>query len=180
MTIHSPSTKLTYRDYLQIPADLLRHEIIDGEHFMNAAPSTYHQTILGRLHVELFRQIESTGKGRVLVAPTDVQLSPHDVVQPDLLVICTSRTSIITPTKIKGPPDLVIEILSPATAEHDTARKRELYERSGVAEYWIVDPEDQTIEQLVLKDGRYTVVPTAEVLHPAILDGVAVPVRSLW
>ena len=88
-------TKLTYEDYALLPDDGKIHEIIDGDHYMTPAPATYHQTLSRRIQFQLYRQIEEKDLGFVFDAPTDVQLSDIDIVQPDLLVIHASRKSII-------------------------------------------------------------------------------------
>jgi len=177
--VHPPA-KLGYREYCCFPDDGRRHEIIDGDHYVNPAPSTYHQTVSRRLQHQLYMQIELTGQGVVYNAPVDVQLTDHDIVQPDLVVVLTSRMQMITPTKIKGVPDLLVEILSPSTASNDATLKKQLYERVGVAEYWIVDPDNHTLEQLVLTDGRYARRPEAESIPLSILEGVAVRLADVW
>lgn len=148
-------TKLTYEEYAQFPADGRRHELIDGEHFVTPAPDTGHQTISRRIQFQLYRQIEEHGLGEVYDAPTDLQLSPTNVVQPDLIVVLAARRQIITPKKIKGVPDLVVEILSESTEKVDQSLKKELYRRSGVPEYWVVDPGEHAVEQYVLREGSY-------------------------
>lgn len=177
--VHPPA-KLGYREYCCFPDDGRRHEIIDGDHYVNPAPSTYHQTVSRRLQHQLYTQIELTGRGVVYDAPVDVQLTDHDIVQPDLVVVLTSRMQMITPTKIKGVPDLLVEILSPSTASNDATLKKQLYERVGVAEYWIVDPDNHTVEQLVLADGRYERRPAADAIPLSILEGVAVRLADVW
>ncbi|HQX51585.1 MAG TPA: Uma2 family endonuclease, partial [Planctomycetaceae bacterium] len=156
-------TKLTYADYMQIPEDLCQHEIIDGEHYVNPAPNLYHQTVSRRIQFILYAQIELRNLGVVFNAPCDVQLSPHDILQPDLAVVLAQRKHILTPTKIKGTPDLVVEILSPSTEARDRNLKRERYQAVGVPEYWIVDPFEHTVEQLVLRDGVYQQLPESTV-----------------
>ena len=155
MSILPNTNEWTYEQYALIPNDGLRHEIVNGAHFMNPAPNLYHQTVSRRIQFQLYRVIEIAGKGVVFNAPVDVQLSNRDIVQPDLVVIETSRQKIMTPTKIKGIPNLLVEILSPSNADYDLKKKRELYERSGVPEYWIVLPDEQQLIQLSLIDGRY-------------------------
>jgi Uma2 family endonuclease len=177
--VHPPA-KLGYREYCCFPDDGRRHEIIDGDHYVNPAPSTYHQTVSRRLQHQLYTQIELTGRGVVYNAPVDVQLTDHDIIQPDLVVVLTSRMQMITPTKIKGVPDLLVEILSPSTASNDATLKKQLYERVGVAEYWIVDPDNHTVEQLVLADGRYERRPAADAIPLSILEGVAVRLADVW
>ena len=92
--------KLGYSDYVRIPDDGLRQEIIDGAHYMNPAPGTDHQTVSKRLQHQLYTQIELAGLGLLFDAPVDVQLSPHDILQPDLVVVLKNRPNIITPTRL--------------------------------------------------------------------------------
>lgn len=146
MALHDPSPKLSYEDHVLFPDDGKRHEIIDGEHFVTAAPFVRHQKIVVRLTLRLGGFIETYRLGHFLVAPTDVVLSPYDVLQPDLLFISNERASILGEKNVQGAPDLVIEILSEATRRLDTIVKRQTYERFGVREYWMVDPRGQNVE----------------------------------
>ena len=148
-------TKLTYEDYLQFPEDESRHEIIDGDHYVSAAPFVPHQRILKRLMVQLYRKFEETGLGEVLPAPVAVVLSRTDVVEPDLVVVLDEHASMIRRERIEGAPDLVVEILSPSTAYRDRGLKLDLYRKSGVGEYWIVDPERRVVQQYVLAAGVF-------------------------
>ena len=154
--IMSPrTTKLTYQDYVCFPEDGKRHEIIDGTHYMNPAPNIYHQQVSRRLQFQMYNEIELRDLGVVMNAPVDVQITEHDIVQPDLVVVL-SENRIITPTKVKGAPDHIIEILSPSTEVNDKTLKRRLYEQAGVREYWIVDPLEHSVLQLILSGARYT------------------------
>ena len=139
--------KLTYKDYVGYPDDGRRHEIIDGEHYVNSTPSTYHQTVSRHVKFQLYSKIELTGRGYIFNSPIDLELSPNNIIQPDLVTVLDRL--IITPTKIKGVPDLVVEILSPSSERNDRVLKFELYEKSGVAEYWIVDPHEHVVGQCV-------------------------------
>ncbi|MFW5788748.1 MAG: Uma2 family endonuclease [Spirochaetota bacterium] len=141
--------KLTYQEYRHFPEDGRRHELIDGEHYVTPAPGTGHQAVSGRIFAQLFRGIEEAGLGRVFTAPTDVELSDVDIVQPDLVVVMRDRERIISPSRIIGAPDLVVEIVSPSTAARDRELKRLLYERSGVPVYWLVDRDAQEVTVLV-------------------------------
>lgn len=173
-------TKLTYREYACFPDDGRRHEIIDGEHYVNPAPSTYHQTVSRRLQFLLYQPIELTGVGQVFDAPVDLHLTEHDVVQPDIVVISNDR-NIITPSKIKGVPNLVIEILSPSSLKHDRELKLALYEQVGVDEYWIVDPFEQSIDRCVLSDGQYVCHAHADsVTCASVSPAVTVDQRKVW
>lgn len=172
--------KLTYDDYALIPEDGCQHEIINGEHFVNPAPSLYHQTISRRLQFILYVQIEQRKLGVVFNAPCDVEISGHDILQPDLVIVLNHRNEILTPTRILGTPDMVVEILSHSTAARDRKLKRARYQESGVPEYWIVDPFEQKVEQLVLQDGIYQALPTGDVLELTIMDGVTVRLGEVW
>lgn len=141
------STKLTYADYLLFPDDGLRHEIIEGEHYVSPSPSMRHQRISGRLFklIQIYLDTHSAG-GEVFYAPFDVLLSEFNVLEPDLGYISSRRSQIITSQNVQGAPDLVVEILSPSTRSRDRRLKRDVYERSGVEEYWVVDPDNDLIE----------------------------------
>lgn len=138
--------KFTYEDYLVFPDDRRRHELIDGEHYMTPSPSIKHQQISVNLSTALKVFLKEKKVGMVYTAPSDVVLSDLDVVQPDLLFISSHRSSIITEKCIQGAPDLIVEIISENTRKTDEVIKRKLYERYGVQEYWIVDPELETVK----------------------------------
>ncbi len=149
--------KFTYEDYLLFPDDGKRHEIIEGEHYMTPSPTTKHQRILGKLFRILSQFVDERKLGEVLVAPCDVIFSDLDVVQPDLLFVSTEKGHLVTEKNIQGAPDLLIEILSDATRKTDEIIKRKLYERHGVREYWIVDPELETVKVYrTSPEGGYT------------------------
>ena len=175
------AVKLTYEDYSRIPDDGLRHEILNGEHHVTPAPGTIHQSILVKLCARLETQLEASGLGCVFVAPTDLHLSEIDVCQPDLMVILAGKSHIITPTKVKGVPDLVVEILSHSTEKQDRERKKERYRMAGIPEYWIVDPREHVVEQHLLEGGRYRLAERCEgLLRPAACPEVQIEVSRLW
>ena len=150
-TKRKPRVKLTYADYLIAPDDA-RYELLDGELIMTPAPRKAHQNSLLDLGVDLKLLTRRTRMGEVFVAPFDVVLSDTNVVQPDIMFVSNARAHIITDDNIRGAPDLVVEILSPSTAERDRIFKRSLYARHGVKEYWMVDTDLRLIHQLLL-DG---------------------------
>jgi Uma2 family endonuclease len=172
--------KLTYEQYVCFPDDGRRHEIIDGEHYMNPAPSTYHQTVSRRIQFQLYTQIELKTLGVVYNAPVDLHLSDHDVVQPDLVIVLDDSMQIITPSKIKGVPQLVVEITSPSSDKNDRTLKKKLYERTGVPEYWIVDPFDHVLEQWVLEDGSYVQRQHDDEVILTIIGDVSVRLAGVW
>lgn len=137
-----PAVKLTHGDYLLIPEDGLKHEIIDGEHVVTAAPRWRHQLIIGDLYFALRSAVHALGSGVVVLSPMDVILSKHDVLQPDLLYVSAERRHIAADPEdwVRGAPDLCVEVLSPSSRRIDEVRKRQRYELFGVTELWIADP----------------------------------------
>jgi len=148
--------RYTYADYYSWD-DGERWELIDGiPYAMGPAPHPDHQTALGNLFA-LFKNFLKGKPCKVYLSPFDVRLNADErddtVVQPDLLVVCDMTR--LDYRGYKGPPELVIEILSPSSSKHDNIRKLNLYKRSGIREYWIVNPIDKTVSTLILKDGEY-------------------------
>lgn len=136
----------TYQDYLELPDDGNRYEIIEGELIMPPAPLTLHQKISRNIVYELLKFNENEQAGEILYAPVDVVLSQTNVIQPDVLFILNENCYIITEDNIDGAPDLVFEIISPSTGDYDLIKKKNLYEKFGIKEYWIIDPTRQRIE----------------------------------
>lgn len=149
------ATKLTYRDYLLLPDDGKRYEILDGDLYMTPAPVPRHQLIAIRLAHLMMTYLDSHPIGTLLTAPCDVLFSETDIAQPDLLFIRKGGAAQIAEKNIQGPPDLVVEILSPGTAARDRELKRKRYEHFQVSEYWLVDPTLNTVEILRLESSRY-------------------------
>lgn len=133
--------KLTYEDYLAFPDDGNRHEILDGEHLVTAAPHLWHQSVVAELIARMTPFVRRHDLGKVYPGPADVLLSEHDTVQPDLLFVSKARAHILTEKNVQGAPDLVIEVLSPSTRGTDEGLKLERYGVLGVQEYWVVDPK---------------------------------------
>lgn len=163
MALPAEKPRYTYADVLTWD-ESERVELIDGEVFMMApAPARVHQSI----SMELSRQIANYLRGKkckVFPAPFDVRLFEEDgdfpedmdtVVEPDITVVCDP--SKLDERGCKGAPDMVVEILSPSTQRHDRFTKFSLYQRAGVREYWIVDPNNKTAQSFILEDGRYSV-----------------------
>ena len=156
MATQRSGTLLTYEDYRNMPDDE-RYELIDGDLIMAAAPSVTHQIVQGNIGTPLSTFIRTNNLGRMLYAPTDVRLSNINVVQPDILFVSRERAHLITYNVIDGAPDLVIEILSPSTAALDKTRKRELYARYRVPEYWQADTDARRVVVLTLAGDDYEV-----------------------
>ena len=186
MTPTPTTIKLSYEDYVGFPDDGKRHELIHGEHYVTPAPLTKHQTISGNLQGHIFQHCQQTKSGRVFVAPTDVKFTETDVVQPDLLFISKDQFHIITRENIQGAPDLIVEILSDSTRRRDERLKRTLYEQHGVKEYWIVDPELDSIKLYRLRDGRYdaphelTLEQSQAILTTPLLSGFSLSLSDLF
>ena len=177
--------KFTYEDYLLFPDDGKRHELIDGEHYMTPAPSTRHQRISRRLLTAIEEFLKDHKLGEVFDAPCDVVLSDVDVVQPDLLFISKGRSSIITEKNIQGTPDLIIEILSETTRKTDEVIKRKLYEKYRVREYWIVDPELESVKVFGLGDQGYIrsaelYRESADTLSTPLLPDLKIPLGEIF
>ena len=139
---------MTYEDLLLLPEDGLRHEIIDGEHYVNASPVTKHQRVSMRLIAEFNFYLREHPVGELFHAPLDIVFSRYDVVEPDLLFISNDRRQIITEKNIQGAPDLLIEIVADSTRHHDEVKKYALYEREGASEYWLIDADRDCVRVL--------------------------------
>ncbi|HYC92471.1 MAG TPA: Uma2 family endonuclease [Thermoanaerobaculia bacterium] len=173
------STKLTYEDYLLLPDDGRRHEIIDGEHYVSPAPNTRHQRLSKRISRALY-PFEDAGLGEVFSAPYDVVLSFFDVVQPDVIFVTAARSHIIVEKNVQGAPDLAVEILSPSNRQYDEQVKLKTYERLGVAEYWIVDPDESSVRIFRRSGERFTPADAGDTLTTPLLPGFALPLRDLF
>lgn len=181
MALPDLTPKLTYDDYVLIPEDGRRHEILDGEHYVTASPFYSHQRVSGRLHGSIEPFVYGRKLGVVLAAPMDVVLSPHDVVQPDLLFISNERLGIITQKNIQGTPDLVVEILSDATRRQDEGVKLDAYDRFGVREYWILDPARRSARIYRRIGGRLRLgADTGDALTTPLLPGLEIPLNTIF
>ena len=173
---------LTYEDYLNAPDDE-RYELLDGELVMIAAPNIAHQKALFRMARLLEDFVLEKELGEVFIASTDVVLSDTNVVQPDVIFVSTERKSIVDADNIKGSPDLVVEIISPNNPERDLVRKRGIYARHGVGEYWIADPEALSIRVMVLEGNEYREAGEfgmGDILTSCALEGLELEVGSVF
>jgi len=186
MEPRATSLKLNYEDFLYFPEDGKRHELIDGDHYVTAAPNLKHQTVVGNLNLLLLAFVRASRLGKVWASPVDVLLSDHDVVEPDLVFLSRDRMDLAADgAKIAGPPDLVIEVLSPSTRRKDAITKRHLYEKFGVGEYWLVDPELETIEVYRLRRGNFRreaelSAERADVLKSPLFPGLEIAVAEVF
>lgn len=174
----------TYADYLTLPDDGNRYEIIDGVLYQMPGPTKDHQRTVIRFAYHLMTHVEYAGLGQVLTAPFDVDLPAHpNMVQPDILVVLKARLGVLTDAAVVGAPDLVVEVSSPSTATHDRGRKLSAYARSGVREYWLADPIARTVEVLHLEGDDYRsagVFRNGALLPTQVIPEFPVAVRHLF
>ncbi len=187
MAVHSTGRrKLTYQDFVQIPDDRDRHEILDGVHYVTPPSVVFHQEISANLFLLLATFVREHKLGSVLYPPIGVVLSAHDIVQPDILFVSNQRRQILTEPNIQGAPDLVIEILSPSTRRRDETLKRRRYEEGGVAEYWLVDPRRKAIRILRRLEGPgfseagELFAASDDTLTTPLLPGLEISVREVF
>jgi Uma2 family endonuclease len=174
----------TYKDYLDWEGPE-RYQLINGEVFSMASPTVEHQAILMELSTQF--NIWLRGKPcRVFAAPLDVRLFPEEdnsddtVVQPDLLVVCDKTK--LSKGSVDGPPDIVIEIVSPSTTKKELFLKFEAYLNAGVREYWVIEPEQKKTQVHIYENGHflsYGYKPDA-VVHSTVLQGFSIDLKSLW
>jgi len=175
-----PRSRLTYEDYVLIPDDGRRHELIDGEEYVNPAPSTRHQEVTALIHHDIYDHLKRHGGGRVFIAPYDVILSEADVVQPDVTFVSDADAGVITEANIRGVPTLVVEVVSDRRLDHRI--KRDLYARYRVPEYWVVDPDVDRVEVYLLTDGGYAtpkILESGQTLTTEAIPGFILDIASL-
>jgi Uma2 family endonuclease len=175
--------RLTVDDYMEMPEDGKRYELIDGDLLVSPSPVPRHQRVSSRLEMILVLALQRTGQGEVFHAPLDCVLSPHDVVQPDIIFIRTDRLSLVGEKNIEGAPDLAVEILSGYSRRRDVLLKSALYSRAGVPSYWILDPAIDRMELFRLEGGVYrrvAEVNSPEVARPAEFPGLEIPLAEVF
>ena len=157
---------------------------------MSVSPTLRHQAVLTFLASLLDRHARADALGSVFVGPVDIALSPADtsrsmVVQPDLVFVTHAQRALLTPTGIDGAPDLVVEVVARETEDRDHVKRRDLYARGGVEEYWIVDPDAESIDVLrrhgsTLDTEAVLTAGHGEVLESALLPGLRIELTSLF
>ena len=174
---------LTIEDLEDFPDDGQRHEIITGELIVTAAPTPAHQIIVGRLFRAIADHAERNDLGTTISSPVDVRLSPHDVVEPDVVFIARGREALLDGKFIDGVPDLVIEVLSPSTQRKDLVPKRALYAWARINEYWIADPANKTLTILRLDRNVNTYVPVllqGNMIESNVVAGLRIDPQQLF
>ncbi len=181
-----PGLKLTYDDFLLFPDDGKRHELVDGEHYVTPSPNTRHQRISGRLYLMIGSWLETHPIGQLFYAPLDIVFTQFDVVEPDLLYMSDERASaILTDKHVTGAPEILIEIASRGTRKRDESIKKRLYERSGVEEYWVVDPEVDVVRVYTRAASGYgrareLSAESNDVLTTALLPGLEMRLTRIF
>jgi len=146
MKVLSEERKYSAQDFERLPEGPPYYQLIEGDLIMSPAPSYSHQRTVGKVFLKLSRLLEEKGQGEVLISSIDVYLDEKNVFQPDIVVLLKEGKAKVEEKGIFGPPDVVVEILSPSTAYYDLIVKKEVYERAGVKEYWLLDPNRKTFE----------------------------------
>ena len=179
-----PQGQWTYADWEELPEDGNRYEIIAGVLYMTTAPSSFHQWIIKQLVRYIAIPAEDQGLAFGFPAPVGVIMPGCDPVQPDFVVVLASRKSIFRERRIRGVPDLLVEILSPGNKAYDQEVKLDAYARAGVPEYAIIDPSTRALSHHRLEAlGRYAsphAYGEAEVAHFDCLPTISVPVGDLF
>lgn len=176
-------TKMTYEQYRLLPESRDQYELFDGKLVMTPSPNVQHQRVIARLCTQLLNYVEAHSLGLLIITPTDTIFDQYTVLQPDMLFVGRERIPEVVKDRIEGAPDLTIEVLSPSTIEKDRRRKLTVYCQFGVQEYWIVDPEAQTIE-LYTRDGgalRHSrTFSSTEAVQSSLFPGLCLPVASVF
>lgn len=165
-------------DYEALPREP-RCELIYGRFYVSPSPSIVHQVVAGQFYQHLYGIAKATG-GKAYIAPLDVALADHSVVQPDIIYVSRRRREILK-ERVEGVPDLVVEVLSPGTSRRDRGDKLALYAEIGVPEYWIADAIERQIEFLVNEGGRFVVaLPEGGVYRSRALPEIHLDLAVFW
>jgi Uma2 family endonuclease len=146
-------------------------QLIENNLVMSPSPKDLHQKYLGELFVQLLTHVRNKKLGEVRIAPYDVYLDTKNAFQPDLIFISNENLHKIQENGLHGAPDLVIEVLSPGTAKYDKGKKKNVYERCGVKEYWIVDPATKIVTGYTFQENQFVEIESlAGVINSRLLD----------
>lgn len=172
----------TYADLESFPEDNFRRELIDGELIVSAAPRPRHQRAVLAL-ARALADYEDVHGGQTYPAPTDVYFSDINVVEPDVLFVRADHLAQIEEKYVRSAPDVVVEVSSPSSRRLDLSRKRDLYSRFGVAEYWFVDLDADRVEVYRLVNGAYGLpefVTCGQTLHSSVLPEFSIEVNRIF
>ncbi|MGH7491037.1 MAG: Uma2 family endonuclease [bacterium] len=179
----TPRRILTYQDYLQLPEDTKRYEIIEGELYMSPAPNVRHQIIITNLLGMIWSFLQDHPIGRIFPAPTDVLLSDVDILQPDLVFLSNEKFDRLTRANIQGAPDLVVEVFSPGTEKRDRTLKLKKYSEFGVGEYWMVSEENATLEVWRRQEDKlvfHSLLEGQQALTTPLMPGLEILLQKLF
>ncbi len=183
MNVTTLPKPFTYDDYLALPDDGKRYEVIKGDLSMTPAPSPRHQEIQAWLSARMVLHVRQHSLGKVYVSPIDVALSLIDIVQPDILFVAKDRLHIVAKRNIVAIPNLIVEILSPTSRERDQVDKLALYQRYALPEYWIVDPEAEAVETFLYQGRqleRIDILKLGNELHSRQIAGFRLEVAEIF
>jgi len=173
----------TYEDYINLPDNGKRYEIINGELYMVPAPTLGHQDTIGEFHLTIGLFLRTNPIGKIYLAPTDIIFSEIDVLQPDLIFVSKEKFDILTGANIQGAPDLVIEVLSPGTEKRDRTIKLKAYSKFGVAEYWMANDEGATVE-IWRRQGKklvfHALLDRTQTLTTPLLPGLEISLEKIF
>lgn len=180
-----PTRKFTYRDYLELPEEPgYRYEVLDGALVKDPSPNVAHQRVSRRLQRILEDYMwKADPEGEIFDAPLDVTFHDTTVVQPDLFYVSGEQKQIIKDTHIDDAPALVVEILSPSTSRKDRLQKMQIYQKVRVQHYWLVNPDEKTLECFQLIEGVYALVSAGmdgDVVEPPGFAGLSIDLNALW
>jgi len=174
----------TYQDYKNLDVeDNFWYELINGELVQKSSPSLNHQRISGKFFLLFSAFINSNQLGEVFYAPIDVFLDEHNAPQPDLVFVSNAKKSLITNDGIIGPPDLVAEIISPSSVKRDRMDKMKLCKKYQIPEFWLIDPNNTSVEIYTFQDGDYDVFALAAetgTIQSGILPGFSLDIKTLF
>ena len=179
---HITRRRASIEEFWALPESVLPTEYVNGEIIMAPTPIVLHQAVLFNIAVVLREFVQRSGLGRFFLSPLDVLLPTGDVVQPDIFFLTPKQAEkVLDAKRVEAVPPFVIEILSPGSVKHDTVTKREVYEKCGVREYWIVDAGERSITQLVLRKKHFVVTELGEgdTIRASVLAGFEANVGEL-
>jgi Uma2 family endonuclease len=182
----TPRVRLTYDDLVRLPDDGVRHELIDGEHYVTPAPGIPHQVVVANITIRLGIHLLAHPVGLVIGGP-DVVLDAHNKLEPDVVYLSHERARLVTKTQyLDGAPELVVEVSSRSTRRYDQTTKLEAYDRIGVSEYWFVDMDAATVSiyRRHTSDGRFAaplrVHGSASILTTPLLPGLQLSLADVF
>jgi Uma2 family endonuclease len=173
------ATRWTYEDLVSLGEDGLRHEIIDGQHRVNASPNLRHQRIVQHLGFEMMMWLKLHPIGEIWCVAVDVVFTKHDVVVPDIIYVSNERREILTDANVQGAPDLVVEVLSPSTRKWDQVNKRRLYAAKNVPEFWIVDPRTNSV-RVIRRGEEVAQLSESDTLTTPLLPGLEIQLVEIF